>query len=70
MLVLTSLFSFCTDGIKLNTSTKDVTLQVFESSTMAFFVRAPDLIEKRKEKATLNGNLSLDSDTGRDDDVI
>ena len=68
MLVLTSLF-FCTDGIKLNTSTKDVTLQEFEFSTMAFFVRAPDLVKKRKERANLNGSLSLDSDVGRDDDV-
>jgi hypothetical protein len=68
MLVLTSFF-FCTDGIKLNTSTKDVTLKEFESATMAFFVRAPDLVKKRKQKANLNGSLSLDSDVGRDDDA-
>ena len=68
MLVLTPFF-FCTDGIKRNTSTKDVTLQEFEFSTMAFFVRAPDLVKKRKERANLNGSLSLDSDVGRDNDV-
>jgi hypothetical protein len=32
-----------------------------------FFVRTPDLIKKRKEKAALNG--SRDSDAGKDDDL-
>ena len=42
-----------------------MTLQEFESSTMAFFVRAPDLLKKRKEKAAVNE--SRDSDAGNDD---
>ncbi|KAK4028244.1 hypothetical protein OUZ56_017524 [Daphnia magna] len=54
------------DGIKLNASIKDITLQEFETSTMSFFVRAPDLIKKRKEKTAFNG--SRDSDAGKDDD--
>ncbi|XP_045032065.1 uncharacterized protein LOC116927532 [Daphnia magna] len=54
------------DGIKLNASIKDITLQEFETSTMSFFVRAPGLIKKRKEKTAFNG--SRDSDAGKDDD--
>lgn len=61
MLVLTSLFFyFCSDGIKLNASIRDITLQEFKTSTMSFFVRAP-------EKAALNG--SRDSDAAKDDDL-
>ncbi|KAK4027575.1 hypothetical protein OUZ56_016617 [Daphnia magna] len=37
-------------GIKLKASTKDITLQEFEISTMSFFIRAPDLIKKEKKR--------------------
>jgi hypothetical protein len=38
-----------------------MTLQEFESSTSAFFVRAPDLLKKGKEKAALNGSRDSDA---------
>ncbi|EFX73831.1 hypothetical protein DAPPUDRAFT_324802 [Daphnia pulex] len=36
-------FILDTNGIKLNASTKNITLQEFEASTMSFYVRAPDM---------------------------
>jgi hypothetical protein len=62
ILVITSNFFSLLDGIKLNALTKDMTLQEFESSTSSFFVRAPDLLKKRKEKAALNGSRDSDAE--------